>query len=246
MGSYVYLIRQANSSLFKIGISITPERRLHALQAGTPIKLELFKKTFVQNPNGIEKELHDKFKKQRIHREWFQLTDSDITSIDKRLNALVTEPQRKGCKKSKWSGKCTVTAGQPSGGKKQWNGMKYSPECIKKLEAFTAEMTSESTNFWQHSSIHHIACLLSVHRDTIYAWKKDHPEFSDTIKRWEEKRNAMFLELRQKSSAWIFLAKNWLEMTDEQSIKHSGELKTDNKLTIEVVSVSDNDEDTGK
>jgi len=56
----------------------------------------------------------------------------------------------------------------------------------------------------------------------------------------------MFLELRQKSSAWIFLAKNWLEMTDEQSIKHSGELKTDNKLTIEVVSVSDNDEDTGK
>ena len=103
--------------------------------------------------------------------------------------------------------------------------MKYSQDIIPKLEKFIGEMSASPTDFWKHCSVHHIACLLDVSRETIYAWQKSHPEFSDTIKRWEEKRNALFLELKDKRGAWIFLAKNWLEMKDEQSIEHKGEFQ---------------------
>jgi len=113
--------------------------------------------------------------------------------------------------------------------------MKYNSSHIQTLATFINDMNT--SNFWKHSSVHHIACLLGVCRDTIYEWQKQYPEFSDTIKRWEEKRNALFLELKLKNGAWIFLAKNWLEMTDRQEIEHGGSLKTDNKLIVEVVEV---------
>ena len=102
--------------------------------------------------------------------------------------------------------------------------MKYSEETIPKLEKFIGEM-SAGADFWKYCSVHHIAVLLDVSRETIYAWQKKYPEFSYTIKRWEEKRNALFLELRQKQGAWIFLAKNWLGMTDKQEIEHTGEFQ---------------------
>jgi len=104
--------------------------------------------------------------------------------------------------------------------------MKYSEDCIKKLEEFTQKLNAESPqNFWKHCSVHHIACLLDVSRETIYAWEKKYPEFSDTIKRWKAKRNATFLELRNKNASWIFLAKNWLEMTDRQELEHKGDFE---------------------
>ena len=102
--------------------------------------------------------------------------------------------------------------------------MKYQGvETIQILENFIDEMTAEPTVFWKHCSVHHIACLLDISRETIYAWQKKYPEFSDTIKRWEEKRNALFLELKMKHGAWIFLAKNWLGMTDKQELEHKGD-----------------------
>ena len=105
--------------------------------------------------------------------------------------------------------------------------MKYSKEVIPKLEKFIGEMSrgTTPTEFWKHSSVHHIAELLDVSRETIYAWKNKYPEFSDTIKKWEEIRNARFLELTRKDGAWIFVAKNWLGMTDKQEIEHIGESK---------------------
>ena len=98
--------------------------------------------------------------------------------------------------------------------------MKYSPEIIKRIEAFIAEMDKSASpdEFWKHCTVYHIAKLCDVCRDTIYAWQKEHPEFSDTIKKWETVRNAKFMELKAKQAHWIFLAKNWLEMTDKQEI----------------------------
>lgn len=113
--------------------------------------------------------------------------------------------------------------------------MKYSESLIVELDEFIDEMTAEPSNFWKHCSVWHVALLLGVHRDTIYDWREKYPRFSDTIKRWEIKRNALFLELKKKDSAWIFIAKNWLAMTDKQEIEHSG----DQFKPIQVI-VSDN------
>ena len=96
---------------------------------------------------------------------------------------------------------------------------------IPKLEKFIGEMSASPATFWEHCSIHHIAVLLGVHRATIYEWQKKHLDFGDTIKKWEERRNALFLELKDKRGAWIFLAKNWLEMRDEQRIEHTGDFQ---------------------
>lgn len=101
--------------------------------------------------------------------------------------------------------------------------MKYTPGTIPIIEKFTDEMSL--SNFWKHSSIHHIACLLGVCRKTVYNWEKEYPDLLHTIKKWEEKRNALFLELTNKNGAWIFLAKNWLEMTDKQEIQQTTEFK---------------------
>jgi len=104
--------------------------------------------------------------------------------------------------------------------------MKYKgEETIKEITKFIHEMLIlglSDAEFWKYCSIHHIATRLDVHRDTIYDWMKKYPEVSDAIKRWEELRNSKFLELRKKDGAWIFLAKNWLGMRDQQGMEHTG------------------------
>jgi hypothetical protein len=74
-------------------------------------------------------------------------------------------------------------------------------------------------NFERYCSIFHIAVILGVHVDTLYEWQKQHAEFSEAIKRWETKRNAVAHEFKRWSDArWIFCMKNWTGMSDKQSI----------------------------
>ena len=97
----------------------------------------------------------------------------------------------------------------------------------------------EAKDFFSFCGVEQIAEALGVHRDTIYEWRNKHDEFSDAIKKWETKRNALFYKLaispQVKDAKWIFLAKNWLGMTDKQELEHKGGVKTDNKLVVEVV-----------
>ena len=95
---------------------------------------------------------------------------------------------------------------------------KFSPEkaCDVVLK-ITEEINAQ--NFPRYCSVYHLAVALGVHIDTIYEWQKQHPEFSEAIKKWETKRNAVAFEFRGWSDArWIFCMKNWTGMTDRQSI----------------------------
>jgi len=93
------------------------------------------------------------------------------------------------------------------------------------IYAITENMTAKE--FFSFCGVEHMAHALDVHKDTIYEWKKQHPEFSDAIKRWETKRNMLFYSLavspQIRDAKWIFLAKNWLGMTDKQEIEHRGD-----------------------
>lgn len=114
---------------------------------------------------------------------------------------------------------------------------KYNAEKACQLVLRVAEEMSLQ-NFLRFCSVYHLAVLLGVHIDTIYEWQKQHPEFSEAIKRWETKRNALAHEFRGWSDArWIFCMKNWTGMTDRQDLYHSG--KIDNELTIKVVEVKE-------
>ena len=95
--------------------------------------------------------------------------------------------------------------------------------------------------FFQCCGIEQIAKALGVHKDTIYEWCKEYPDFSDAIKLFQTERDALFLTLaaspQVKVATWIFLAKNWLGMSDKQEIEHAGEF-----LPLQVIVKTDGTE----
>ena len=71
-----YILKDNNTGLYKIGRSINPLDREKTLQAEKPtIKLiKIFK-------DDVERELHDKYNKQRIRGEWFNLNKVQLKYI---------------------------------------------------------------------------------------------------------------------------------------------------------------------
>lgn len=64
----VYFV-EASTGEIKIGIAVSPSKRLAELQTGSPAKLHLL----AAIPGGVEREadLHAQFASARIHGEWF-------------------------------------------------------------------------------------------------------------------------------------------------------------------------------
>lgn len=109
-------------------------------------------------------------------------------------------------------------------------------ETVKAVQSLIDTMTMEQ--FFKCCGIEHIALAIGITRETVYEWCKEYPDFSDTIKRFVTKRNALFLSLcaspQIKDARWIFLAKNWLGMTDKQEVEHTGDF-----LPLKVIVKSD-------
>jgi len=77
---YVYFIRAGNTNNYKIGItSNNLENRISSIQGGNHLILEIVDYVHCSNINTKEKKLHDLFRNQRSHREWFIFDDiSDV------------------------------------------------------------------------------------------------------------------------------------------------------------------------
>jgi hypothetical protein len=81
----VYIIQQIGehgfSTLYKIGISKSPQKRLQGLTTSNPFELKIVH-TFVAEPaEEAEAQLHAKY--EHIHQkgEWFKLTDEQLTEL---------------------------------------------------------------------------------------------------------------------------------------------------------------------
>jgi len=75
----LYVIRQADTNLHKIGYSHNPENRMRALQAANPHTLSLVWVDQEINPPWLQAEdiepiLHDILADRRVNREWFNVT----------------------------------------------------------------------------------------------------------------------------------------------------------------------------
>jgi len=79
---FVYLMKSGKH--FKIGRSNCAERREFELRILLPEKLELIHKIKTDDPNGIEKYWHDRFKAKRKGGEWFELSADDINAFKRR------------------------------------------------------------------------------------------------------------------------------------------------------------------
>ena len=71
-----YLMKDTTNNFYKIGYSTNPEQRESTLQSEKPtIKMVKVWDKF------IEKELHEKYKDQRVRGEWFKLTPTQVKYI---------------------------------------------------------------------------------------------------------------------------------------------------------------------
>ena len=80
---FVYLMK--SGKYFKIGRSNCAERRAFELKILLPEKLELVHKVKTDDPVGIERYWHKRFKdKRRDKSEWFDLSASDVKIFKRR------------------------------------------------------------------------------------------------------------------------------------------------------------------
>lgn len=74
---FVYFIRAAQSDLVKIGFSIDPISRIAALAVASPLRLDLI--AYSPGTQDDERFLHDRFKTDWSHGEWFRASDSILS-----------------------------------------------------------------------------------------------------------------------------------------------------------------------
>jgi len=110
---------------------------------------------------------------------------------------------------------------------------------------FTPEFLAEGERLASIGISHKdMAYFWGISEDSVTRWKKGHPDFAEALKRGDAKKkvalmSALFRNATKKDNvaAQIFLAKNWLGMSDRQDIglglPSDGE--GDGTLTIEVV-----------
>lgn len=85
---YIYLIQKNTESIYKIGISDNPLKRLKQLQTGNSSRLHLIKVFPVANARAIEKRLHRllMFHRYSPSGEWFRLSEEYLKLVGEVCN----------------------------------------------------------------------------------------------------------------------------------------------------------------
>lgn len=85
---YVYLMHDANTNFYKIGISKDPDYRERTLQSQKPVIEMITAKKFPNRKiaEAIEKALHKVFDEQRIRGEWFRLNNNEVEQVKETLS----------------------------------------------------------------------------------------------------------------------------------------------------------------
>lgn len=109
----------------------------------------------------------------------------------------------------------TKKRGPRKGVRCKWDKKDYPKALDKIIDGMTKE------NFFQFCAVDHVAQALKIHRDTVAEWRTTHPAFEDAMERWEQKRNTLWYQHCKEvhPGVWIFVAKNWLGLKDQQYIE---------------------------
>lgn len=76
---FVYLLRSAYG--FKIGKTVSMKSRTKLFEVKLPFKFSVEHFAHFENYSQAERDLHDRFRLQRLEGEWFDLTPADIVHI---------------------------------------------------------------------------------------------------------------------------------------------------------------------
>ena len=75
---YVYLLQANNSGLYKIGFTRHPDHRILEIEGDVGADLDYVCTIETDDMRRLEKELHEKYAKQRLEGEWFDLDEPEI------------------------------------------------------------------------------------------------------------------------------------------------------------------------
>lgn len=89
----VYVIRNADTPLVKIGISKEPFRRLAMLQVETKDRLILEKEFDAEDARKVERTAHALLQDARAHGEWFRVTVEEAIEAVEVAIPLAAEPE---------------------------------------------------------------------------------------------------------------------------------------------------------
>ena len=79
--SYVYIIKNLDSSNIKVGVGSEPLKRLKQLQTGSDSELSLVYTSFLcSNAFSLENDIHNRFKDSHIRGEWFKISEKEVVS----------------------------------------------------------------------------------------------------------------------------------------------------------------------
>jgi hypothetical protein len=91
---FVYLIRDGETSLYKIGRTRNLENRLKQLNGNqSPNEKHIVFYIEVINAKPTEEILHNKYKKYNHRHEWFRLDDKQVESVIQDMNFLKNNEQ---------------------------------------------------------------------------------------------------------------------------------------------------------
>lgn len=74
------------SGMFKIGSCTNLDDRLSILQTGNPRELRIIGTWRSFNAGELERRLHRRLKTKRVRGEWFELTETDISDLNKLIS----------------------------------------------------------------------------------------------------------------------------------------------------------------
>ena len=87
---FVYIIHSKTTTHYKIGMSVDVANRLCSLQGANANQLQLLHKYECSDRKLAEKTIHKHFMTNRIKGEWFNFSDTEITSVCDFMDTTIT------------------------------------------------------------------------------------------------------------------------------------------------------------
>lgn len=90
MKNYIYLIKKENESVYKIGKSKTPYKRIKQLSTANESNLKMVNIFEAgSNTSKVEKALHNKYKQYNLNGEWYSLSIEYVNSFNKDCQTIL-------------------------------------------------------------------------------------------------------------------------------------------------------------